>query len=177
MLPPDAITRVSDYVPEIVAYIEAIQANGFCYEAGGSVYFDTAAFIKSGKKCDRPRPSDRRRRVPPPPCPSAVRSFLASPTLRRYGKLDPGKLEGLDAAATAALAEEGEGSLSTPAAGEKRQAQDFVLWKASKAGEPKWESPWGEGRPGWHIECSAMASDLLGDNVDINCGGADLKFP
>ena len=106
-----------------------------------------------------------------------TRSFLASPTLRRYGKLDPGKLEGLDAAATAALAEEGEGSLSTPAAGEKRQAQDFVLWKASKAGEPKWESPWGEGRPGWHIECSAMASDLLGDNVDINCGGADLKFP
>ena len=106
-----------------------------------------------------------------------MRSFLASPTLRRYGKLDPGKLEGLDAAATAALAEEGEGSLSTPAAGEKRQAQDFVLWKASKAGEPKWESPWGEGRPGWHIECSAMASDLLGDNVDINCGGADLKFP
>ena len=107
-----------------------------------------------------------------------MRSFLASsPTLRRYGKLDPGKLEGLDAAATAALAEEGEGSLSTPAAGEKRQAQDFVLWKASKAGEPKWGSPWGEGRPGWHIECSAMASDLLGDNVDINCGGADLKFP
>ena len=50
-----------------------------------------------------------------------------------------------------------------------------MLWKASKAGEPKWESPWGEGRPGWHIECSAMASDLLGDNVDINCGGADLE--
>ena len=67
--------------------------------------------------------------------------------------------------------------LGCAAAGEKRQAQDFVLWKASKAGEPKWSSPWGEGRPGWHIECSAMASDLLGDNVAINCGGADLKFP
>ena len=134
-------------------------------------------------RSDRPPP-------PPPPCPSTVRSFLASPTLRRYGKLDPGKLEGLDAAATAALAEEGEGSLSTRRRreGEKpppthltsthhKPLQDFVLWKASKAGEPKWESPWGEGRPGWHIECSAMASDLLGDNVDINCGGADLKFP
>ena len=116
--------------------------------------------------------------MPPSPCrpPCAHHRFTLGHA-RRYGKLDPGKLEGLDAAATAALAEEGEGSLSTPAAGEKRQAQDFVLWKASKAGEPKWESPWGEGRPGWHIECSAMASDLLGDNVDINCGGADLKFP
>ena len=67
MLPPDAITRVSDYVPEIVAYIEAIQANGFCYEAGGSVYFDTAAFIKSGKKC-----APRALRPPPPRAAAAL---------------------------------------------------------------------------------------------------------
>jgi cysteinyl-tRNA synthetase len=77
----------------------------------------------------------------------------------------------------AALMAEAEGALSSGFEGEKRQAADFVLWKRSKAGEPAWSSPWGEGRPGWHIECSAMASDLLGDRVDLNAGGADLKFP
>ena len=54
---------------------------------------------------------------------------------------------------------------------------DFVLWKMSKDGEPCWSSPWGMGRPGWHIECSAMCSDILGQSVDINGGGIDLNFP
>jgi len=138
VMPPDAITRVTDYVPEIVTYIERIFANGYCYESNGSVYFDTAAFAKSGK---------------------------------RYGKLEPGKVGDLT------LLAEGEGALSTPTDGEKKAAADFALWKRSKAGEPAWASPWGEGRPGWHIECSAMASELLGDQVDLNSGGSDLKFP
>ncbi len=60
---------------------------------------------------------------------------------------------------------------------DKDQAQDFVLWKAAKAGEPTWDSPWGPGRPGWHIECSAMGIELLGDRVDIHTGGVDLIFP
>jgi cysteinyl-tRNA synthetase len=60
---------------------------------------------------------------------------------------------------------------------EKRSPHDFVLWKFSKPGEPKWSSPWGEGRPGWHIECSAMSSKYLGDTFDIHGGGADLTFP
>jgi len=59
----------------------------------------------------------------------------------------------------------------------KRHPVDFVLWKAQKTGEPAWESPWGPGRPGWHIECSAMAMKYLGDTVDIHCGGQDLVFP
>jgi cysteinyl-tRNA synthetase len=59
----------------------------------------------------------------------------------------------------------------------KAESADFVLWKLSKPGEPNWESPWGAGRPGWHIECSAMAGDLLGDTFDIHGGGVDLKFP
>jgi cysteinyl-tRNA synthetase len=59
----------------------------------------------------------------------------------------------------------------------KRDPLDFVLWKAAKPGEPAWESPWGPGRPGWHIECSAMSVDLLGDHFDIHGGGMDLKFP
>ena len=59
----------------------------------------------------------------------------------------------------------------------KRDPLDFVLWKRAKPGEPSWPSPWGEGRPGWHIECSAMSSALLGDHFDIHGGGMDLKFP
>ena len=61
----------------------------------------------------------------------------------------------------------------------KKQAADFALWKAkSKPGEPAWQSRrWGEGRPGWHIECSVMASDILGKGMDIHSGGVDLMFP
>ncbi len=59
----------------------------------------------------------------------------------------------------------------------KKNPMDFALWKAKKEGEPAWESPWGEGRPGWHIECSAMSMKYLGDTLDIHGGGQDLKFP
>ncbi|MHA1294877.1 MAG: cysteine--tRNA ligase [Promethearchaeota archaeon] len=60
---------------------------------------------------------------------------------------------------------------------EKRDPRDFALWKKSKEGEPFWESPWGKGRPGWHIECSSMVIDYLGETIDIHGGGQDLKFP
>jgi cysteinyl-tRNA synthetase len=60
---------------------------------------------------------------------------------------------------------------------EKRSPMDFALWKAAKPGEPAWDSPWGKGRPGWHIECSAMSLDLLGDGFDLHGGGNDLMFP
>lgn len=59
----------------------------------------------------------------------------------------------------------------------RRSGSDFVIWKASKSGEPSWPSPWGPGRPGWHIECSVMASHIFGDNMDIHSGGIDLAFP
>jgi cysteinyl-tRNA synthetase len=75
------------------------------------------------------------------------------------------------------LQADGEGSLSTKKTGFKRSGADFALWKGSKPGEPSWASPWGEGRPGWHIECSAMASDVLGKTFDIHSGGIDLSFP
>jgi len=75
------------------------------------------------------------------------------------------------------LQADGEGSLSTKKTGFKRSGADFALWKASKPGEPSWDSPWGPGRPGWHIECSAMASDVLGKKMDIHSGGIDLAFP
>ncbi|CAD6500391.1 BgTH12-07568 [Blumeria graminis f. sp. triticale] len=88
----------------------------------------------------------------------------------QYARLRP------DSRNDKALQEEGEGSLSKNL-GEKRGAGDFALWKKSKAGEPVWPSPWGEGRPGWHIECSVMASDILGSQMDIHSGGIDLTFP
>ncbi|OAD62351.1 Cysteine--tRNA ligase, cytoplasmic [Eufriesea mexicana] len=69
------------------------------------------------------------------------------------------------------------GDLSTLEVSEKRSANDFALWKCSKEGEPRWESPWGKGRPGWHIECSVMASIICGESLDIHSGGVDLKFP
>ena len=59
----------------------------------------------------------------------------------------------------------------------KRHPMDFALWKAQKPGEPAWDSPWGKGRPGWHIECSAMSMKYLGETIDIHCGGVDLIFP
>jgi len=82
-----------------------------------------------------------------------------------YGKLSKQKLEELKSGARVDL---------NP---QKRSPCDFVLWKFSKPGEPVWESPWGEGRPGWHIECSAMSSTYLGETFDIHGGGADLTFP
>ena len=75
-----------------------------------------------------------------------------------------------------ALQEEGEGSLSKSLGGKKHPG-DFALWKKSKAGEPYWPSKWGNGRPGWHIECSVMASDHLGAQFDLHTGGIDLAFP
>lgn len=82
-----------------------------------------------------------------------------------YGKLSHQPLEDLEAGARIAVDEI------------KEDAVDFALWKAAKPGEPSWKSPWGQGRPGWHIECSAMAKRYLGDTIDIHCGGQDLIFP
>lgn len=89
-----------------------------------------------------------------------------------YARLEPWNRNDKD------LQADGEGALSKDVkASFKRSPADFALWKASKPGEPAWDSPWGPGRPGWHIECSAMASDVLGDQFDIHSGGIDLAFP
>ena len=74
------------------------------------------------------------------------------------------------------LQADGEGALTQKTSG-KRSPADFALWKSSKPGEPSWPSPWGPGRPGWHIECSAMAFDKLGSRIDVHSGGIDLAFP
>ncbi len=149
---PDLVTRVSEFLPEILAYIQRLVDNGVAYASNGSVYFSTEDFEKSGHK---------------------------------YGKLMPENIGNSD------LLDEGEGALT--AGDEKRNPTDFVLWKKTKEHteesgivEPSWESPWGPGRPGWHIECSAMshfATEKLGSSIrgkgtlDVHAGGVDLKFP
>jgi cysteinyl-tRNA synthetase len=131
---PTVMTRVSEYIPEIIHYVEKIVSQGFAYVASeGSVYFDTQAFRKAG---------------------------------HTYGKLNPWAVGAVDNS----VAGDGNENL-------KRHPSDFALWKAAKPGEPTWDSPWGAGRPGWHIECSAMASSIIGSTIDIHTGGEDLRFP
>lgn len=139
VLPPSITTRVSEYIPEIIEFVDKIIENGFGYATDdGSVYFDTAKFEND------PR--------------------------HDYAKLQPWNKGDMS------LINDGEGSLSTGQGG-KKSAADFALWKGSKPGEPLWNSKWGNGRPGWHIECSVMASDITGATMDIHSGGVDLCFP
>jgi len=91
--------------------------------------------------------------------------YYAVTSFEGYGRLSGKSIEDLQAGARV---EPGE---------QKRDPLDFALWKAAKAGEPAWDSPWGPGRPGWHIECSAMSTRALGNHFDIHGGGADLTFP
>ncbi|PWN46611.1 putative cysteinyl-tRNA synthetase [Violaceomyces palustris] len=153
---PTTLTRVSEYVPEIVAFVQRIVDNGYAYAEGENegkrnVWFDTRAFEGGKPNHDRGN----------------------AEWSHTYAKLQPW------AKGNRELLEEGEGSLSTSAAATvgKRAASDFALWKSSKQGEPAWDSPWGPGRPGWHIECSVMASEVIGENMDIHSGGVDLMFP
>jgi cysteinyl-tRNA synthetase len=85
-----------------------------------------------------------------------------------YGKLSGRKLDQMEVGASGRVSQ---------ADARKRHPLDFALWKATKLGEPAWDSPWGSGRPGWHLECSAMAKDCLGTEIDIHAGGSDLTFP
>lgn len=91
--------------------------------------------------------------------------FFNVPSFPEYGKLSKKDLESL------------QHGIRVEVDGRKRHPSDFVLWKPAKAREPSWDSPWGKGRPGWHIECSAMAKKFLGKTLDLHHGGVDLMFP
>lgn len=91
--------------------------------------------------------------------------YFSTVKFKEYGKLSGQNLDELKAGARISIDER------------KNDPMDFAVWKKQKEGEPAWESPWGNGRPGWHIECSCMAHKLLGDTIDIHAGGMDLVFP
>src|SRR5690348_9509933 len=124
----DIFTYVTEFIPNIIAFVQGLIDKGHAYVVDGDVYF-------------------------------WVPSFPA------YGALS-----GRDEAAMLA------GARIEPDE-RKRDPRDFALWKSAKPGEPWWESPWGRGRPGWHIECSTMAMETLGERIDIHGGGSDLIFP
>jgi cysteinyl-tRNA synthetase len=126
--PPTVEPRVTEHIPEIVAFIEKLIHKGAAYTIEGDVYFSVEFF-------------------------------------KEYGKLSGRRLEDMEAGSRVDIDKR------------KRNPFDFALWKSAKPGEPYWESPWGQGRPGWHIECSAMSSKFLGRTFDIHGGGKDLIFP
>ncbi|MGZ8832745.1 MAG: cysteine--tRNA ligase, partial [Thermoanaerobaculia bacterium] len=127
--PAQAYPRATEYIPQMVELVKALEQRGHTYVADGSTYF-------------------------------RVKTFPG------YGKLS--RVE-VDSSSDFSRVESDEY--------EKESARDFVLWKAKKEGEPSWSTPLGEGRPGWHLECSAMSMDLLGESFDIHTGAVDLIFP
>jgi cysteinyl-tRNA synthetase len=127
-LPPDKEPRATEYVPQMIAMIAALEKKGHAYAAEGHVLFNV-------------------------------------PSMEEYGKLSRRSLDDLIAGARVEVAPY------------KKHPADFVLWKPSAADQPGWDSPWGRGRPGWHIECSAMSGEILGEVFDIHGGGLDLIFP
>jgi cysteinyl-tRNA synthetase len=120
--------RATEYIKEIIKFVEELIEKGYAYEVDGDVYFSTKKF-------------------------------------KEYGKLSGQKLDELQLGARINVDER------------KKDPMDFAVWKSQKPEEPAWESPWGMGRPGWHIECSCMAYNLLGETIDIHAGGVDLVFP
>lgn len=237
VIPPDSVTRVSEYVPEIVAFTQQIIDNGFAYEAGGSVWFDVAKF-EGAKQQDESgvwaheyaklQPGSKGNRKLLDEGEGAFSLSLVQSVWSAVGYTigDQNKagMKGM-ARSWSALghtggdmnkmgskgrSEAGRGKRSKDtwqgremqptrrsvtrihvrsinliltltgaltASSGKRQPSDFALWKGTKPGEPAWPSPWGNGRPGWHIECSVMASAILGKGMDIHSGGVDLMFP
>ncbi|MEQ1665244.1 MAG: cysteine--tRNA ligase [Bdellovibrionales bacterium] len=120
--------RVTEFMPQIIKYVEKLIVRKHAYAEGGDVYFNVLSFPN-------------------------------------YGKLSNKNVDDLVTGTRVDINDK------------KHHVVDFALWKAAKPGEPAWDSPWGKGRPGWHIECSCMADSLLGETIDIHGGGLDLTWP
>ena len=144
---PDSLLRVSEVIEDIKSFIGDLVAKGFAYVVDGSVYFDVPKYIAEGFEY------------------AELESSSFSDKNRQAKKPEDGEKKGKKRA-DVDLSELG-----------KHDPADFALWKKAKEGEPFWPSEWGNGRPGWHIECSTMSSIFFGDQFDVHCGGIDLRFP
>ncbi len=154
----DLYPRATQSLQAMFQLIQSLELKGFAYQVRDPIQHQTSQ--SSVLKGDLPTAN-----LPENPAYSvyySVRKFSD------YGQLSGRKLQDMAAGASGRVGEEGA---------DKRDPFDFALWKAAPASEPGFESPWGWGRPGWHIECSAMVRETLGDHIDIHAGGADLIFP
>lgn len=178
-LPPTMEPRATQHIQEALDMIERIVERGHGYHAedSGDVYFAVGTLPGYGSKLAMREPEDNK-------AGAGQRAREKAEEMMAHAKESATAIfpEGAEAAAEK-IAEPPEGSSKLHTASQvgmsfgKRDAADFALWKASKPGEPWWDSPWGRGRPGWHIECSSMVQSLLGQRIDIHGGGVDLMFP
>jgi cysteinyl-tRNA synthetase len=160
---PDAFLRVTEHMKEIIQYIQTIIDKGYAYQTPTGVYFDVDKAGESYAKLLQKR----------------TRRTGESTSNNGAGGGTGNIVEDSEAleANTIAEAVAAEAASDASSTHSKKDPRDFVLWKAAKAGEPVWDSPWGPGRPGWHIECSAVTHSYFGESIDIHSGGIDLKFP
>jgi cysteinyl-tRNA synthetase len=181
---PDELPKVSLNIPVIVEHIEKLIEAGHAYEVEGDVYFRVASFADYGKLSGR---------WEAPPEPEPGEAVDEADEVQEDGDDVAGEApagETLEAevadeqvetapAVELELPEPGDMQSGEEEPNEKKEdPRDFALWKARKEGEDtSWNSPWGRGRPGWHIECSAMAENILGEDFEIHGGGIDLLFP
>lgn len=157
---PDAILRVTEHMPEIIEFIEKLVHKGYAYRTSRGVYFNVQKLgSQYGRLCSIPAEefSDGN---------SNEEDAIGSSAGTRCS-ITSSNSSSSSASTTSAIAENNE----------KVYWRDFALWKAVKPGEPSWPSPWGPGRPGWHVECSAVTNAYFGSHIDIHSGGEDLKFP
>ena len=160
-MPPDIVCRATDHIDLMVEAIEGLVDKGIAYEAVGGRNGDSAVGGTERNGDSTPGGAERNGDSTP----GGADVFFAVESFEGYGALSGRTLEDMRA-----------GERIEPHEG-KRHPLDFALWKSAKAGEPSWPSPWGPGRPGWHIECSVMSTKYLGMGFDVHGGASDLIFP
>ena len=177
---PDEMPKVSQNVPVIVELIEELIEAGHAYEVDGDVYFRVSSFSDYGKLSGRwipPEEPEQDGETEADDGDEALEDAVEADAVQDEPDEAPEPSQPKVEATALPNATELQGD-EEEADEKKEDPRDFALWKAKKAGEDtSWNSPWGKGRPGWHIECSAMAESILGESFEIHGGGIDLLFP
>lgn len=179
-LPPTMEPRATHHIKEAVDMIQRIVENGHGYQVpnSGDVYFAVGTLPAYGKKLAMREQEDNKAGAGQRARERAEMEMLQA---EKEATVDSSVSAEMCAKIEREFKQSSEPSVNSMDHGGigsgKRDASDFALWKSAKPGEPWWDSPWGRGRPGWHIECSSMVQSLLGQRIDIHGGGVDLMFP